>query len=291
MGLGLAIVAAFAAALCYGVASVLQSIAAHRSPAGEGFDPRFLASLLRQAPYVAGLTLDLVGFFATVVALRRLPLFFVQAAVASSVGVTVVLAVVVLKQPLQRREVVALAGLGAGLLLLALAARPDPPTAISRAGQFAILIGVGAVAIIGLVASRKHGVSSAAWLAVAAGLGFSGVGVAARALVVPHSGPRLVGEPLAWAIAGYGALAALWFATALQRGSVTTAAALTFAVETVIPALLGVTLLGDHARHGFAAVAGAGFVLTLTGAIALARHAAPVTGQQPSITAQGSVGR
>src|SRR3954447_11681094 len=34
VGLALAIVAAFAAALCYGVASVLQSIAARRSPAG-----------------------------------------------------------------------------------------------------------------------------------------------------------------------------------------------------------------------------------------------------------------
>jgi drug/metabolite transporter (DMT)-like permease len=278
MGLVLAIVAAFASALCYGVASVLQSIAAHRSPASEGLDPRFLASLLRQTPYVAGLTLDLVGFVASVVALQRLPLFFVQAAVASSVGVTVVLAVVVLKQPLPGREVVALAGLGVGLLLLALAARPDAPTAISRAGQFAILIGVGVVAIFGLVASRQQGASSAAWLAVGAGLGFSGIGVAARALVLPHSVVRLAGEPLAWAIAGYGVLATLLFATALQRGSVTTAAALTFAVETVIPAVLGLTLLGDHARQGFAAVAGAGFVLTVTGAMTLARHAAPATG-------------
>src|SRR4051794_15135496 len=104
----------------------MQSIAARRSPASEGLDPRFLASLLRQTPYVGGLILDLLGFFASVVALHRLPLFFVQAAVASSIGVTVLLAVVVLKQHLQRREAVALCGLGAGLLLLAMAARPDP---------------------------------------------------------------------------------------------------------------------------------------------------------------------
>ena len=65
MGLALAIAAAFASALCYGVASVLQSIAARRSPAGEGLDPRLLGSLLRQTPYVAGLTLEvLYGGFA-----------------------------------------------------------------------------------------------------------------------------------------------------------------------------------------------------------------------------------
>ena len=77
------VLAALVAAVAYGVASVLQSVAARRSAASTGLDPRLLVRLLRQAPYVAGVALDLLGFLASVAALHRLPLFFVAAAVAS----------------------------------------------------------------------------------------------------------------------------------------------------------------------------------------------------------------
>ena len=62
------------------------------------------------------------------------------------------------------------------------------------------------------------------------------------------------------------------FATALQRGSVTRATALTFAVDTVVPAGIGLALLGDATRPGYATIAAVGFVLTITGALALATH-------------------
>jgi hypothetical protein len=59
----------------------------------------------------------------------------------------------------------------------------------------------------------------------------------------------------------------------LQRGSVTTATAIAFAVETTVPAFVGLTLLGDRARPGFAPVAVVGFVLALAGCLSLARNA------------------
>jgi drug/metabolite transporter (DMT)-like permease len=167
--------------------------------------------------------------------------------------------------------------------MLAVAARPEAAKTFSLPVRVTLLCGVVVVAIVGAIAGRQRGPGSAAGLAVAAGLGFAGLGIAARALVLPHSLWRLLSEPLAWAIAGYGVLATLLFATALQRGSVTTAAALTFAVETVVPTVVGVLLLGDRARPSLAPLAAAGFVLAVTGAISLARHAATPP-QQPALT-------
>jgi hypothetical protein len=60
------------------------------------------------------------------------------------------------------------------------------------------------------------------------------------------------------------------FTTALQRGSVTSATAVMFAVETVVPAGIGLVFLGDATRPGFAVVAALGFVLTIAGTLALA---------------------
>jgi len=90
MVLGMA--CALFAALAYGGASVLQSVAARRAESGSGLDPRLMVRLARSVPYVSGLVLDLAAFVASLVALRTLPLFLVQSAVASSVGVTAVIA-------------------------------------------------------------------------------------------------------------------------------------------------------------------------------------------------------
>jgi drug/metabolite transporter (DMT)-like permease len=241
-----------------------------------------LIRLLSQTPYLAGIGLDLLGFLASIAALRTLPLFFVEATIASSIGVTVLLAVVVLDVRLQRREILALAGLGIGLLLLAVSAKAETAHPLARAGQWALLAGVAAVFLLGIVSARSTSRKAAPSLAIGAGLGFAGLGIAARALVVPHPVWRLLEEPLVWAVVGYGVAGMLLFATALQRGSVTTATALTFAMETVIPSVVGLGFLGDSPRSGYAVVAAAGFVLTLAGAIALARYGGTVGVASPS---------
>jgi len=65
----------------------------------------------------------------------------------------------------------------------------------------------------------------------------------------------------------------LLFTTALQRGSVTSATAVMFAVETIVPAGIGLAFLGDATRPGFAGVAAVGFALTIAGTLALATDA------------------
>jgi drug/metabolite transporter (DMT)-like permease len=272
---------AFVAAICYGVATVAQAVAARGSARRDRVDPRLLADLLRRAPYAAGLGLDLLGFVASAVALHRLPLFFVQAVVTSSVGVTAAIAVGWLHVRLHRVEKLALLAMGAGLVMLAATARPQAAHPVPRAAQALILAGVAVVAVLGAAAGRRPTVRSLTGLSVAAGLGFAGIGIAARSLIVPHPLWRLIAEPLAWAIAGYGVIATLLFATALQRGSVTTAAALTFAVETILPTAVGVAFLGDRARPSLAALAAIGFLLTVASAIALSRHTA--TSARPTV--------
>lgn len=69
----------------------------------------------------------------------------------------------------------------------------------------------------------------------------------------------------------------LFYATALQRGSVTTSTAMMVLGETVFPSLVGVLVLGDRTRPGFVVVALAGFVLAVAAALALARFGEPAT--------------
>jgi drug/metabolite transporter (DMT)-like permease len=269
---------AFAAAVAYGAASVLQAVGTRRAGSSEGLDPRLLFRLAKQAPYVAGIALDLAGFALSVVALRTLPLFAVQAAVASSIGVTALLAGALLHEPPSRREVYALICIGAGLVLLASSAAPDSALPLSRAAGWAVLAGAAVIALVGVPAGRgggePTGERTGVLLGVLAGLAFGGVGVAARAVRVPHPLWHGLGDPLVLALGAYGLLGMLLYATALQRGSVTSATAALFAAETLGPAIVGLALLGDHARAGRAPYAVVGFALTLAACVALARYGA-----------------
>jgi drug/metabolite transporter (DMT)-like permease len=65
------------------------------------------------------------------------------------------------------------------------------------------------------------------------------------------------------------------YAGALQRAGVTVVTAVTLAVETLVPAVVGYAFLGDRARPGFLPVAALGLLLALGGAVALGRHAEP----------------
>ena len=270
MVLGLA--CALFAAVGYGTASVLQSVAARKAESGSGLDPRLLVRLARSVPYVSGLGLDLAAFVASLVALRTLPLFLVQSAVASSIGVTAVIAAAVGVR-LRGREIASLVILGAGLLLLASSAQPEQGTPLTLGVRWGLLSCVVVLGAAGALVARRNGRSSAQALAVLGGLAFTVVAVTARSLAVPSPAWHVLADPGFWAILALGGLGVLLFTTALQRGSVTTATAATFAVETIVPAGIGLAFLGDTTRPGFALVAAVGFVLTIAGTLALATDA------------------
>lgn len=268
----LALVCALAANVSYGIGTVLQAAGARRTSTSEHLDVMLFARLSRQLPYVAGLGLDAIGFVASIVALRTLPLFVVQAAIAGSVGVTALASVFAFGFRLRASDVRAIGVLIFGLVLLGASAHGQQAAHLSRLGGWMLLLGVGVVATGGVFAARLRGDRSGIALAACAGLGFSGTAIAARALHVPHRLWHLPMEPVAVALVLYGVLAMLMFASALQRGSVTATSAVMFSVETIVPSIVGLAVLGDRTRPHFEIVAAVGFVLTVGASVALARY-------------------
>ncbi|MFD0787601.1 hypothetical protein ACFQZ8_27170, partial [Micromonospora azadirachtae] len=108
--------------VAYGVANLLQSVAAARTTVHHTFDPGLLLRLAGHRTYLVGVTCQLGGFLLAFLARRDLPLFLVQSSVAAGLGVTAILGVVVLKWRLPVAEVVLLALLFAGISALVLAA-------------------------------------------------------------------------------------------------------------------------------------------------------------------------
>jgi drug/metabolite transporter (DMT)-like permease len=262
--------------VCFGVAGVLQAVAARSAPAGDHVDPRLLVRLIRQVPFVAGLGLDLLGFVAELAALRSLPLFVVQAAISANLAVTAVVAARVLHARLSAREWIAVAAVCAGLAMLGLASGHENPAAVSLRFRLVLLGCVAVIGVAGMVAGRLRGQARSVALGLVAGLGFGFVAIGARVLT-SLSPLDLLRDPATYVVAGGGLVAFLFFATALQRGSVTTTTAALVVAETLMPALVGVVLLGDRTRHGFAWVAVAGFLMAVAGALALARFGEPAT--------------
>ena len=125
-----------------------------------------------------------------------------------------------------------------------------------------------------MVAGRLRGQARSVGLGLAAGFGFGFVEVGSR--VLKSFAPLdLLRDPATYVVAAGGLVAFLFFATALQRGSVTMTTGTVVVVETLMPAVVGVVLLGDGTRAGFLGVAVVGFALAVAGALALARFGEP----------------
>jgi hypothetical protein len=269
-------VAALGAAVCFGVASVLQAVATRATApgSGSGIDARLLARAARQWPYMLGLALDGAGFLLELAALRALPIYAVGAALAASLAVTAIAATRLLGARLGGREWWAVGAVCAGLGLLGLSSGSEGSTSGSAALRYGVLGAAAAVLVLGAAAGRLPGRWRAAALGLGAGFGFGAVEVAVR--LIDDLSPRdLVTNPAAYGLLVGGAAGFLLLTSALQRGSVTAATAGMVIGETIGPALVGVIALDDRTRAGWAPVAVAGFVLALAGALALSRFGEP----------------
>ena len=266
----IAYAAALVSAVCYGLGSVLQSIAAKNVDEGEGgISLTDLGQIAKQLPYVAGIALDALGWLFSLVALFRLPLFVVQAVVAASVGFVVLFSALFEKTVPTRRQVLFLVGLAVGLLGLAASGAPESARVAPSWFGPSMWVALSVFAVAGfLLATRTSGSSSASALGAIAGLSFGGTALCARSLS-SGVGLHLLLDPAAWAMALFGALGMVLFATALQRGSVTVTTAWLFTAETIAPAIVGMVALGDHSRPGMGAIALVAFVVTVGAAIGL----------------------
>ena len=271
----LGLIFAFGVALTTGVGSVLQAMAARRAPvpvagASDVAAAGSIGRLITSPLYLAGIALDGVGFLCIVAALHWLPLFLVQCASASSVGVTAVVGRRLLGTVLGRRSLLALAGLGIGLVLLASGAKPEAAIAVDRRAQWWLVIAAVPVLAAGAAALRRSGARAGGALAIIAGLAFAGTGIASRILSDARSIHDVVVAPASYALIAFGVSGTAFFAAALQRIAVTTATAALFGVETLAASAVGLTVLGDSTRPGFVVPTAIGFVITLGCALSLA---------------------
>src|ERR1700712_2363038 len=262
---------AFMAALGSGLGSVLESIGIRRAGAFGG-DTDDLGKIGRQPLYITGVAIDILAFVAGAAALHRLPLFLVQSVLAFSVGVTATISAF-MGAKRGRMGWLSLGIAAVGLITLGLSAQPGPARSLPPGWRWIILAVVVPVVLIGYFGSRSQWRWSSALLAFGAGLGFTAVAVSARTLHLPDSFWQWLAEPSVWAIVLNGVAATVVFALALQKGTATSASAVMFSTNTVLPSAIGLTLLGDSIRTNWTVPAAFGFVLAVSGAVPLPHFA------------------
>lgn len=263
----LALLAAAGGALAYGAGSVLQAAGARRA-AEHG---RGLAGVAVQLPYLAGLGLDLAGWLLSLLALRGLPLFAVQAILASSLAVTIVLAAATIGSRVQPRDLILIGATVAALVVIAAAAGPENPR---PAASWIVVALIAGIPVVGAAALALALWASPVATSVLAGLAFGLAAFAARALHTTGDLVAVTTDPLALAIAAYGVVGLIAYAHALERGDVGIVTAALWVSEIVVPGAIGIAVLGDQVRAGWAVPGVIATAVAIASTVGLARSGA-----------------
>jgi drug/metabolite transporter (DMT)-like permease len=266
----LSIAAAVAAAVAYAVSTIMQAVATRRAHG---------MAVVRHPLVIGGLALDGVAFLLSLLALDHLPLFVVQAVVASSLVGVVILARVVLHATLRRTDVGAIAVVVVGLVVLALSSG-EQPAAEPPAGFATWTIVAGAALLVAFLLSYRRG--NAILLALVGGLGYSLAAIAARGAHASGDILDTVLQPLSIAIVLAGAAGVLGYLRALEKGSVGPVAATVSVVEVLVPGAVGLLVLGDVVRDGWAVPAVVATVLAVAGCVVLATSPANAAAEEPT---------
>jgi drug/metabolite transporter (DMT)-like permease len=253
------LLAAIGASVGYGVATVLQALGARRSTG---------LSALRQPAVLAGFALDGVSFLVSLVAFARLPLFLVETVIAASLVVVVLLAHPVLHTPLRAIDLVASAVVIGGLVVLAGAGGSQPAVSASRTVERWVFVALGLL-VVGTAAAYRR---APAWvMGLASGLGYAGAAVGVRAARTTGTPLELLWQPMALVVALSGLVAVVAYVRALERGPASLAASLVSVGEVVVPGAVGLAVLGDSVRAGWALPAALATAVALGGCLVLAR--------------------
>lgn len=227
---------------------------------------------LRSRAWWTGTGLQGLGFLATLVARRSLPVLIVQASSSAGLAVTAAIQHLTGHHRLTRRATASVAAIVAGLGLIAMGTQPGAATQIRPAHEWllaACLLVCGAG-----VALRPPAFVSG----LLSGLGFAYAAIGARLVMGDTRHPLWVfwHLPLAtWIIGlltGTGiVLGQLHLTRGLSRSDAAPVLAAMYLVETLFPAAVGASLLDEHARHGMLLPLLLGLVAAMGGAVSLAR--------------------
>jgi hypothetical protein len=136
--------------------------------------------------------------------------------------------------------------------------------------KLALIVAIAGLAVLGLAAAKLNEPYRTTALGLVAGFGYGVLSIAARVLT-GFSPLELARDPAAYAVAAAGIISFVFYATALESGSVTVATAAVVLAETIPPAVIGVVFLGDQTRPGLSVVAWGGFFIAVASAVMLAR--------------------
>lgn len=229
-----------------------------------------------QPRYLAALVVDVCAFLCTVIALRQLPVFAVQAVIGGSIALTAVAGAWLNGTRLDRTAKIAVGTCVAGLALVAASAGTEGPP-VTAGVVDAILIGAVLALGVAVLVLRQY---PRAWpLSIIAGLGFGGIALAVRAAHVeigPGFSPvALLGQPGTYLLVGFWVVGMVAWSAALARGNVGTVTALLVVTQVVLPGLVGIVLLGDPVRAGWAWPFVLGLAIAVTGVVVLTTRSPP----------------
>ncbi|NMH98935.1 hypothetical protein [Pseudonocardia acidicola] len=255
-------------------AMVLNSVAGLLQADGAGRATR-RRPLVVQPRYLIGLVVDGLAWGCTVVALRHLPVFAVQAILGGAIALTAIATRVLYGTVLRVIDRLAIGACLVGLVLVAGSAGGDEPQAVPFTADlilFAALI-LLAGALLAL-ANTRH-----SWpLAVIAGLGFGGTSLGVRAVQIRNGVGAdvvgLLGQPATYLVIGFWLVGLISYSRALGLGELAAVTAVFTVTEVVLPGLVGIGLLDDPVRQGWGWVLAAGLLLAGAGVVVLARSPA-----------------
>lgn len=227
---------------------------------------------LRSAAWWTGTALQGAGFGFTLLARSELPLLIVQAAVVGGLAVTAILQHLTGTRSLGVREAGAIGVLMTGIGLLA--ATTVPGAAVPLTGLHVAVTGIGVAICLGTLPLRLHpGLHG-----VLSGLGFAISAVTARLLIAAVTPHVLAFWSWPWTVWAAGfllvgglVLGQVHLTRGLARAHAVGVLGANYVMSTLVPAVIGVTLLHELPRPGTHAAALAGIALSLVGALFLLR--------------------
>lgn len=253
----LALVASFFTAS----ASVAQRVAAAPAPGEITFSWRLLIFLLKRPVWFLGILCMIAGFLFQLAALHFGQLTLVQPVIATELLFVFAYLALRSRNRVHLRDWLAALGMAVGLggfLFLAdpSGGRADNATMgmwllAAAATTGAVMLAVG-VAVIRMPRSRPNAVRKAALLSVAAGMAWGFMAAVIKELSV-HVGQGPAAVFTNWspyALVAGGAAAMYLVTLAFQAGPLAVSQPGLTIVDPLVASLLGVTLFGDHIRHG-----------------------------------------
>ena len=274
-GFGWGLAAGLVAAGLFGVAAVAQAHAVRRQETRAHGLWDFVRASLRDPLTLGVVAAYLLGFVLHVVAIWGLPLYLAQATVAVSLPVTAVTSMV-LGERLRPVHWLAVGLVSAGLVLLSVGS--GEPGELFSSAWFAVALWSGLLVLVLAARLGVHWPGSV--IAALAGLGYTGSAVAVRGAESADA----VGVAAGLTVGVYGLLGFWLYSVALDRAPVSSASAPLIVVQTFLPSLIGVALLGDGVRDGWWPGIVAGLLLAVSGAVMLGGVGvgAPEVAGQPS---------